>query len=78
MANIFMNENNESVGLGIISFNFLNERDVFDDANEDDDYYSEVIFKCTSKEKLNELADKVDSVKSDIIQVVGMKKKLRR
>jgi hypothetical protein len=65
---------NEEFVLGGTSFNFLNERNVFDDTNEDtEDYYtdSDLVF-TTSKEKVEILYEniinniKVDGLRSDI------------
>jgi hypothetical protein len=55
MAVIFKSEDKE-FELGQVSFGWLDKHDVFDKYQEDDDYYSECVFK-TSKDNVKELAE---------------------
>lgn len=38
----------ETFSLGSVSFEFLDKLNIFDDYQEDDDYQSDVIFKCSN------------------------------
>lgn len=76
MGYYFTNENGESTPLGTISMNFLNERDVFDESNEDDDYLSSVIYTCSDSDKLNDMSYKIDAVKHDVVEIVGLNKNM--
>jgi hypothetical protein len=57
MQAVFKNTDGQSFTLGGVSLTWIDVRNIFDSFQEDNNYTSEVIFKCTGDSKLKRLSN---------------------
>jgi hypothetical protein len=57
MQAVFKNTEGQSFTLGGVSLTWIDVRNIFDSFQENNNYTSEVIFKCTGDSKLKRLSD---------------------
>lgn len=65
----FINDNNNKFSLGSVSFNILDKENIFDNYNEDNDYYSDVIFMITDNIKCSQLSNDINNL---LIKLTGI------
>lgn len=58
----FQNQSGDTFSLGSCSFGYLDRKDIFDDYDEDDDYYSDLIIVITGKKKIQDLKEDIENL----------------
>lgn len=78
MAQInFFNSQKEKFTIGLVSFNFLDNNNVFDEYQENHDNNSDIILQVSRIEKIKSLSDKIlYTVNSDTKLRIDIKEKL--